>query len=76
MWSGECSGALTAAALTRSWLIAEFAAVGEAPLQGETVARLNAVLGGAAVLGSAAPETRPGEPPMPHAVTGPESRVR
>jgi MFS family permease len=35
-----------------------------------------AVLGGAAVLGSAAPETRPGEPAMPHAVTGPESRVR
>jgi MFS family permease len=35
-----------------------------------------AVLGGAAILGSAAPETRPGEPAMPHAVTGPESRVR
>jgi hypothetical protein len=47
LWSGECSGALTAAALTRSWLIAEFAASGDAPLQGETVARLNGVLGGA-----------------------------
>jgi MFS transporter, DHA1 family, multidrug resistance protein len=35
-----------------------------------------AVLGGAALLGSAAPETRPGEPAMPSAVTGPESRVR
>ena len=35
-----------------------------------------AVLGGAAVLGSAAPETRPSELAMPHAVTGPESRVR
>ncbi|MGH3175736.1 MAG: MFS transporter, partial [Streptosporangiaceae bacterium] len=35
-----------------------------------------AVLGGAAILGSAAPETRPGEPAMPHAVTEPESRVR
>ena len=35
-----------------------------------------AVLGGAALLGSAAPETRPGEPAMPHAVTGPGSRVR
>jgi MFS family permease len=35
-----------------------------------------AVLAGAAILGSAAPETRPGEPAMPSAVTGPESRVR
>ena len=35
-----------------------------------------AVLGGAAILGSAAPETRPGEPAMASAVTGPESRVR
>src|SRR2546421_2223346 len=35
-----------------------------------------AVLGGAAILGAAAPETRPGEPAMPSAVTGPESRVR
>jgi MFS family permease len=35
-----------------------------------------AVLGGAAVLGSAAPETGPGELAMPHAVTGPQSRVR
>jgi len=34
-----------------------------------------AVLGCAAILGSAAPETRPGEPAMPHAVTGPDSRV-
>jgi MFS family permease len=38
-----------------------------------------AVLGGAAILGSAAPETRPGGPAMPpagHAVTGPDTRVR
>jgi MFS family permease len=34
-----------------------------------------AVLGGAAILGSAAPETRPGEPAMPHTVPGPDSRV-
>ena len=37
-----------------------------------------AVLGGAAVLGFAAPETRPGGPAMPpagHAVTSPDSRV-
>lgn len=46
LWVGECSGALTAGALTRSWVIAEFAA--GAPLQGETVARLNGVLAGAA----------------------------
>jgi MFS family permease len=30
-----------------------------------------AVLGGAAILGAAAPETRPGESAMPHALTGP-----
>jgi DHA1 family multidrug resistance protein-like MFS transporter len=35
-----------------------------------------AVLGGAAILGSAAPETRPDEPAMPHTVPGPDSRVR
>jgi hypothetical protein len=46
LWVGECSGALTAGALTRSWLIAEFAAIGATPLQGETIARLNGVLGG------------------------------
>jgi hypothetical protein len=46
LWVGECSGALTAEALTHSWLIAEFASSGGASLQGETVARLNGVLGG------------------------------
>jgi hypothetical protein len=46
-WIGECSGALTAAALTHSWLVAEFGVAAEGPLQGETVARLNAVLAGA-----------------------------
>ena len=46
LWVGECSGALTAAALTHSWIIAEFAASGGAPLQGETVARLNGVKAG------------------------------
>jgi MFS transporter, DHA1 family, multidrug resistance protein len=38
-----------------------------------------AVLGGAAILSFAAPETRPGgqaKPPAGHAVTGPDSRVR
>ena len=38
-----------------------------------------AVLGGAAILGSAAPETMPGGsamPPAGHAVTGPDTRVR
>jgi MFS family permease len=35
-----------------------------------------AVLAGAAILGSGAPETRPGEPAMPHTVPGPDSRVR
>ena len=48
LWVGECSGTLTAGALTRSWIIAEFDASGGAPLQGETVARLNGVLGGGA----------------------------
>jgi hypothetical protein len=39
-WVGECNGSLTAAALSHSWLIAEFDPAGRAPLQGETVARL------------------------------------
>ena len=49
LWVGECSGALTASAFARSWLIAEFAASEDAPLQpGETVAWLNGVLGSGA----------------------------
>jgi len=41
MWIGECDGKLTAAALTDSWLLAEYDPSRPAPLQGETVARLN-----------------------------------
>ena len=41
MWIGECDGPLTAAALTHSWLVAEYDPARLAPLQGETVARLN-----------------------------------
>ena len=37
---GECEGPLTAAALTHSWIVAEFDPSRPAPLQGETVARL------------------------------------
>lgn len=48
LWVGECNGVPAAAALMRSWLVAEFAVSGEAPLQGETVARLNGVPGGTA----------------------------
>jgi hypothetical protein len=47
LWVGECSGALTGDALTHSWLIAEFSSDG-ASLQGETVARLNGIVGGGA----------------------------
>jgi len=43
LWVGECRGPLTAAALARSWIIAEFDPSRPGPLQGETVARLNGV---------------------------------
>lgn len=39
-WVGDCDGALSAAALARSWIIAEFDPANPGPLQGETVARL------------------------------------
>ena len=41
MWIGECSGPLPADALTHSWLVAEYDPARPAPLQGETVTRLN-----------------------------------
>jgi hypothetical protein len=44
LWVGECNGGLTPAALTHSWVVAEFTASGGAPLHGEAVARLNGVL--------------------------------
>jgi hypothetical protein len=43
LWVGECQGPLTAAALTHSWIIAEFDPGQPTPLEGETVARLNGV---------------------------------
>jgi hypothetical protein len=46
LWVGDCSGAPSAGALTHSWLILEFAADTGASLQGESVARLNGVIGG------------------------------
>ncbi len=41
LWVGECRGPLTASALTRSWIVAAFDPDRRAPLQGETIARLN-----------------------------------
>src|SRR5262249_64262 len=41
LWVGECQGPLTAAALTRSWIVAEFDPSRLAPFRGETIARLN-----------------------------------
>jgi hypothetical protein len=43
LWVGECRGSLTAAALTHSWIIAEFDPGQPTPLEGETIARLNGV---------------------------------
>jgi hypothetical protein len=43
LWVGECQGPVTAAALARSWLIAEFDPHRAAPLAGATTARLNEV---------------------------------
>ena len=40
LFVGECQGAVDAAAVARSWLIAEFDADLPAPLEGETIARL------------------------------------
>src|ERR1700730_3870242 len=40
LFVGECEGAVTPAALTHSWIVAEFDPDRAAPLQGETVARL------------------------------------
>jgi hypothetical protein len=45
LWSGGCSDPITAAALTRSWVVLEYDPVRPGPLQGETVARLNGVPG-------------------------------
>jgi hypothetical protein len=41
LWVGQCHGQVTAAALTHSWIVAEFDPDGRGPLQGETVAHLN-----------------------------------
>jgi hypothetical protein len=41
LFVGDCRGAVDAAALTRSWIIAEFDPDRPAPLDGETIARLN-----------------------------------
>jgi hypothetical protein len=40
LFVGECEGLVTAAALTHSWIVAEFAPDRAAPLQGNTIARL------------------------------------
>ncbi|HEX3953313.1 MAG TPA: hypothetical protein VHW90_07050 [Stellaceae bacterium] len=41
LFVGECAGAVTAAALRHSWLVVQYDPARPAPLQGETVARLN-----------------------------------
>ncbi len=41
LFVGECQGAVTAAALTHSWIVAEFNPQHPSPLTGETVAHLN-----------------------------------
>jgi hypothetical protein len=41
LFVGECQGPVGAAALTRSWIVAAFDPGRPAPLEGETVARLN-----------------------------------
>ena len=43
LWTGECRGDVSAAALARSWLILEFDPKRVEPMRGETVARLNSV---------------------------------
>lgn len=46
LWVGECRGPLTAAALTHSWIVAQFDPKRPAPLAGETTARLNGLAAG------------------------------
>jgi hypothetical protein len=47
LWVGECRAPLTAAALTRSWIIVEYDPARPMPLEGETIAWLNgATVGG------------------------------
>jgi hypothetical protein len=46
LFVGECTGAIAPDALTHSWIIAEFPPDAHAPLQGETVARLNNLTAG------------------------------
>lgn len=46
LWSGDCRDAVTAAALTRSWLVLEYDPNQAGPMQGQATARLNAVLPG------------------------------
>jgi len=46
LWVGECRGPLTAAALTHSWIIAEYDPAQPKSLEGETIARLNGVTAG------------------------------
>jgi hypothetical protein len=41
LFVGECAGPVTPDALTHSWIVIEFPADRPAPLQGETIARLN-----------------------------------
>lgn len=46
LWVGECHGEIDAAALTHSWVIAQFDPGQPAPLRGETITRLNGVPAG------------------------------
>src|SRR5258707_7876020 len=46
LFVGECAGPVTPDALTHSWIVLEFPADRPAPLQGETVARLNDLTAG------------------------------
>lgn len=46
LWVGECHGAVTEAALARSWIVAEFDREQAGPMAGETIARLNGVRAG------------------------------
>jgi len=46
LWVGECNGRLAPEALRHSWIVAQYDPNRAAPLQGETVARLNVVVNG------------------------------
>jgi len=46
LFVGECAGPVTPDALTHSWIVFEFPADRPAPLQGETIARLNDLTAG------------------------------